>query len=186
MKLLLIASIVAAACAGNASAQQAKASGSTLQEVKHRSHSIAAPRECLATLRQMFTYLRKAEPNIIRDEAAQKRWLSKDLREALMRQVATFTNPEENHDLPSNSTFVGSWDYPTTYSIVSSRRYGQRAVVDVLYKWGPNTNYPGDERTSSFIFVLEDGVWKLDDIYTFKGEFVSAGSLSEELRTRHK
>jgi hypothetical protein len=38
--------------------------------------------------------------------------------------------------------------------------YGKRAVIDVLYKWGPKTNYPGDERTTSFIFLLEDGAWK--------------------------
>ena len=84
----------------------------------------------------------------------------------------------------SNNTFIGSWDQPSTYAIVSSRRYGKRAVIDVLYKWGPKTNYPGDERTTSFIFLLEDGAWKLDDIYTFRGEFVQAESLNQYLRSK--
>src|SRR3712207_8727287 len=39
-------------------------------------------------------------------------------------------HPDQAIDLPSNKTFVGSWDYPTTYSIIGSRRYGERAVVE--------------------------------------------------------
>ena len=45
-------------------------------------------------------------------------------------------------------------------------------------------DYPGDERTTSFIFVFEDGAWKLDDIYTFRGEFVHAESLNQYLRSK--
>jgi hypothetical protein len=54
----------------------------------------------------------------------------------------------------------------------------------VLYNWGPNTNYAGDERTTSFVFVLEDGAWKLDDIYTFGGKFVTAQSLYQYFREK--
>jgi hypothetical protein len=57
-------------------------------------------------------------------------------------------------------------------------------VIDVLYKWGPKTNYSGDERTSSFVFLYEDGAWKLDDVYTFRGAFVQAESLSQYLREK--
>ena len=103
---------------------------------------------------------------------------------ALQQKVTTFTSPQDNPDFPGNSTFVGSWDYPSTYSIVASRRYGKRAIIDVLYKWGPKTNYPNDERTTSFIFLLEDGKWKLDDVYTFRGEFVQAESLNQYLREK--
>ena len=155
-----------------------------ITEVRSNANTVAAPRECIATFRQFLSYLQKKEPSIVRDEQAQKRWLTQELRKAFMEKVAMFTNPQENPDFPSNATFIGSWDYPTTYSIVSSRRYGKRAVIDVLYKWGPNTNYPGDERTTSFIFLLEDGAWKLDDIYTFRGEFVRAYSLSRYLREK--
>ena len=157
---------------------------SGIVEVRHNTPAAAAPRECVAAFRGFFQYLQKSEPGIVRDEQAQKRWLSQELRKALAQKLATFTTPKDDPDYPSNNTFIGSWDQPSTYAIVSSRRYGKRAVIDVLYKWGPKTNYPGDERTTSFIFLLEDGAWKLDDIYTFRGEFVQAESLNQYLREK--
>jgi len=155
-----------------------------ITEVKQNSPAVAAPRECLESFREFFHYLQSRDRSIVRDEAAQKRWLTEELRKALAQKVATFTSPADNPDFPSNATFIGSWDYPTTYSIVASRRYGKRAILDLLYKWGPKTNYPGDERTTSFIFLLEDGAWKLDDIYTFRGEFATAESLSQYFREK--
>ena len=168
----------------SATAQTQQRTSTKIEEVKQRSIAVAAPRECLTAFREFFSYLQKADTNIIRDEAAQKRWLSEELRKSLAQKVATFTSPNDDPDYPSNATFVGSWDYPTTYAVVASRRYGSRAVIDVLYKWGPNTNYPGDERTSSFVFIFEDRAWKLDDIYTFRGKFVQAESLSQYLREK--
>jgi hypothetical protein len=167
-------------CAGLVCAQGA--SNAAIGEVKHTAPAVAAPRECLVTFRDFFRYLQTSDHGIIRDEQAQKRWLTQELRKALAQKLATFSSPADDPDYPSNNTFIGSWDQPSTYSIVSSRRYGKRAVIDVLYKWGPKTNYPGDERTTSFIFLLEDGAWKLDDIYTFRGEFVQAESLNQYLR----
>lgn len=155
-----------------------------IKESRPKAAAVAAPKECLLTFREFFSYVQKSEPSIVRDEQAQKRWLTQELRKALTQKVATFTSPQDNPDFPGNNTFIGSWDHPTTYSIVSSRRYGKRAVIDVLYKWGPKTNYPGDERTTSFIFMLEDGAWKLDDVYTFRGEFVQAESLNQYLREK--
>jgi len=155
-----------------------------IAEVKHNGSSVAAPRECLVVFREFFSYLQKNEPGIVKDEQAQQQWLTQQLRKALKEKLATFTSPQDDPDYPSNRTFIGSWDSPTTYSIVASRRYGKRAVIDVLYKWGPKTNYPGDERTTSFIFVTEDGKWKLDDVYTFRGEFVQAESLNQYLREK--
>jgi hypothetical protein len=187
MKIFLLALtlvIVVSGSSQNAFTQKREPSRNTIQEVKHQSVAAVAPRECLATFRDFFHYLQKPDANIIRDEVAQKRWLSQELRKALAQKVATFTSPADDPDFPSNATFVGSWDYPTTYAVVASRRYGQRAVIDVLYKWGPKTNYPGDERTTSFIFLYQDGAWKLDDIYTFRGEFVQAESLSQYLREK--
>ena len=155
-----------------------------ITEVKHSGAAVAAPRESLATFREFFSYLQKKDTSIIKDEQAQQRWLTQQLRKALKDKVATFTSPQDNPDFPSNNTFIGSWDSPTTYSIVASRRYGKRDIIDLLYKWGPKTNYPGDERTTSFIFVLKEGKWKLDDVYTFRGEFVQAESLNQYLREK--
>jgi hypothetical protein len=169
-------------CAGLICAQQSAKSAIT--EVKQTAPSVVAPRECLVAFREFFRYLQNTEPGIVRNEQAQKRWLSQNLRKALAQKLATFSSAADDPDYPSNSTFIGAWDQPTTYAIVSSRRYGKRAVIDVLYKWGPQTNYPGDERTTSFIFLLEDGAWKLDDIYTFRGKFVEAESLNQYLLSK--
>ena len=150
-----------------------------IAEVKGKTVAAAAPSECVLAWREFFSYLQKKETNIVKDERSQKLFLSKNLRTAFQQKIASFTSAADDPDFPGNGTFIGSWDYPSTYSIVSSRRYGNRAIIDVLYKWGPKTNYPGDERTTSFIYVLEDGRWKLDDVYTFRGEFATAESLNQ-------
>jgi hypothetical protein len=150
-----------------------------ITELKGKTISVAAPKQCLLAFREFFNYLQKNEPSIVKDERAQKLFLSENLRKAFQQKIASFTSGSDDPDFPSNATFIGSWDYPTTYSIVSSRRYGDRAIIDVLYKWGPKTNYPGDERTTSFIYVFEDRMWKLDDVYTFRGEFATAESLNQ-------
>jgi hypothetical protein len=155
-----------------------------IEEVTHKTPAVAAPKECLLAFREFFRYLQKTDVSIVRDEQAQNRWLTQELRKALTAKVATFTSPKDDPDFPSNNTFIGSWDHPSTYSIVASRRYGPRAVIDVLYKWGPKTNYPGDERTTSFIFLLEDGGWKLDDVYIFRGKFAQAESLNQYFREK--
>ena len=143
-----------------------------------------APIECLTVFRQFFSYVQRPEPSIVRDEHAQIKWLSKNLREALKQKVASFKDQPNDPDFPGNGTFVGTWDFPTTFTIVGSRRYGNRAVIDVWYAWGKATNYPGDTRLSYFIFRLEDGRWKLDDLYTFRGEFAAAESLNAYLRSK--
>jgi len=153
----------------------------TIAEVKSSAVAATAPKQCLLAFREFFSYLQESESNIVKDERSQKLFLSENLRKAFQQKIASFGNTADDPDFPGNGTFIGSWDYPTTYSVVSSRRYGKRAVIDVLYKWGPKTNYPGDERTTSFIYVLEDGMWKLDDIYTFRGEFATAESLNQYL-----
>ena len=153
----------------------------TITEVKGKTVAAAAPRQCLNAFREFFSYLQKKETSIVKDERSQKLFLSANLRKAFQEKIASFASGSDDPDFPSNQTFIGSWDYPSTYSIVSSRRYGNLAIIDVLYKWGPNTNYPGDERTTSFIYVFEDRIWKLDDIYTFRGEFAAAESLNQYL-----
>jgi hypothetical protein len=152
----------------------------TIAEVKSTITTVA-PKQCLLAFREFFSYLQKSDTNIVKDERSQKLFLSENLRKAFQQKIASFANASDDPDFPGNGTFIGSWDYPTTYSIVSSRRYGNRAIIDVLYKWGPKTNYPGDERTTSFIYVFEDRRWKLDDIYTFRGEFATAESLNQYL-----
>lgn len=166
----------------NAGGQQAK-----IREIRSRLPANAeAPRECMTALREFMNYIFRDKPDMAEDAEAQKRWLTGSLREKLAYRLELSRqqqkqNPDDKIDFPSNSTFIGSWEHPTTYSIAGSRRYGERAVIDVHYEWGKGTNYPGDTRLVSYVFLLEDGSWKLDDVYTFRGEFIHAHSLSEEL-----
>ena len=158
---------------------------STLKETARKPLAVTvAPQECLSAFRQFFSYVQQDKPSIVTDEPAQQRWLTKNLREALKQKVATFKDQPDNPDFPGNGTFVGTWDKPTTFTVIGSRRYGTRAVIDVWYTWGKGTNYPGDTRLSYFIFVLEDNRWKLDDVYTFRGEFATAESLNAYLRSK--
>ena len=155
-----------------------------IKEMVRPGASKAAPPDCIATFKQFFAYVQREKPSIVSDKTAQAKWLSKNLREALEQKINSFKDQPDNPDFPGNGTFVGSWDYPTTYAVVGSRRYDKRAVVDVWYEWGKGTNYSGDTRLTSFVFVQEDGGWKLDDIYTFRGEFAAAESLNAYLKEK--
>jgi hypothetical protein len=127
----------------------------------------------------------KPEPNLTKDKAAQGELLSRHTRDGidhLWKAYAKFEKDNPGYDCsPNNDLFVGAWDYPTTYSIMGSRRYASRVVIDISYRWGPETNYPGDERLVSYALVLEDGRWKLEDIYTFHGHYTDAKSLTTSL-----
>jgi hypothetical protein len=153
-----------------------------IKEVVKPASIKTAPAECIATFKQFFAYVQREKPSIVSDKSAQAKWFSKNLQEALDEKVKSFKDQPDNPDFPGNGTFVGSWDYPTTYAVVGSRRYDKRAVIDVWYEWGKGTNYPGDTRLTSFVFVLESGAWKLDDIYTYRGKFTAAESLNAYLK----
>lgn len=157
--VLLTICAVALACAQQVIAQKrqraAVAQRGAIQEVKTKSVTVAAPAECLLAFEEFFLYLQKADANIVRDEVAQKRWLTQELRKALAQKVATFASPADDPDYPSNATFVGSWDYPSTYSIAASRRYGQRAVIDVLYKWDQTRTIPAMSAPALSSFVTK-------------------------------
>lgn len=164
---------------------------SGIREVPNRARAIRqAPVECLAVFRAFFAYAQKREPSILTDQKAQERWLSRLMRKALATHIQQSGDPKENPDYPSNQSFVGVWDAPTTFSVVGSRHYDfqnpdnpddNRAVIDVLDEWSKaknvNNNYPGEKSLRSFIFVFEDGAWKLDDVYTFSDKYATPESL---------
>lgn len=163
----------------------------TMREVPNRARAIkSAPAECIKVFRAFFAYVQKREPSILADQKAQERWLSQSMRKALAAHIQRSGKPQENPDYPSNQSFVGVWDDPTTFSIIGSRHYDyrnsdnpddNRAVIDVLYEWSkttpPANNYPGEKSLKSFVFVYEDGAWKLDDVYTFSDKFATPESL---------
>jgi hypothetical protein len=183
--LLAVASI-ALVLAGFVAAQKQggkRSAPATIREEAPTNVAAApAPAECAALVRALVAYVSHEKPDITTDSAAQNRWLSESLRKALAHRLEAYKeyakkNADSPEGPPGNADFVGSWDYPTTFSIVGSRLEGVHAVVDVTFTWGPETQYPGDKRLTSYAFVREGNAWKLDDIYTFRGEFVEASSL---------
>ena len=157
------------------------------EEKSHKAIGGSAPTECLTFARGFIAYIFQKTPDLGEDKAGQQRWLSQNLQKGLAHRQETYRehvkeNPDTPEQPPGNRDFVGSWDYPTAYSILGSRRYGNRAVVDLEFRWGVKTNYPGDRRLVSYILVNESG-WKLDDVYIFQGEFTGgAHSLSSEFQ----
>ncbi len=162
-----------------------------MQEAENSAIQKQAPVECLAVFREFFAYVKKIDPDIIRDKDAQNRWLPKSLRKALEHNVASFGKETNGPDFPNNQTFLGVWNEPENYSIIGSRHYDyhdgnnpedNRAVIDVLYDWGHedslDNQYPGEKSLLSFTFIFEDEVWKLDDIYNFNDKFAPSESLN--------
>lgn len=165
-----------------------------MREVENKSQANnQASTECLATFRAFFAYVQKSEPSLVTDEKAQNRWLTESMRKAFVERANRPVKPDEKSDNPTNETFLNVWNRPTTYSIVGSRHYDfrnadnpndNRTIIDVLYEWDEKTDglenqYLGEKSLYSYIFVYEDGAWKLDDIYTYDDEYASPESLRQ-------
>lgn len=190
LPLVLIASC-AFVSAGSPGAQSRTTGSSRRAEVREEvaatRNGAVAPAEAIQRVRELIKYLFHEKPDIASDTSAQTRWLSEPMRKALANRQKVYaqyakTNPDSPEGPPSNSDFIGSWNYPTSFRLVGSRLAGQRAVVDVLFTWGKDTEYPGDTRLTYYVLVREKGSWKLEDIYTFEGKFVAAESLLETFR----
>jgi hypothetical protein len=156
----------------------------TIREEKLSAVVADAPSECALIVREFIAYISREKPDIASDKQAQNRWLSDSLRKALVHRLGVYKeydkkNPDSADGPPGNGDFVGSWDYPSSYAITAARRYDKRAIVDVIYTWGPKTQYAGDKRLVSYVLVREGNGWKIEDLYTFHGEFVSASSLNQ-------
>ena len=185
---LILVLVVADSC------RKASVGPSMAEAQNNSSIKTEAPAECIAVFRVFFDYVRKAEPSLITDQEAQGRWLSKLFRKSLAEAIKRAGSPKDNPDYPSNGSFVGVWSYPTSFSIIGSRHYDyrnahnpddNRAIIDVLYEWDEkgslDNQYPGTKALKSFVFVFEDGTWKLDDVYTFSDEYATPGSLRADL-----
>jgi hypothetical protein len=194
-KLSLFVSIASCVLlfAGNDVAQTRATEGPVRAQVREEAavkrNPTEAPAEALQRVREFIKYLFHQKPDIATDKSAQNRWLSEPMRKALANRQTVYAayakeNPDSPEEPPSNSDFIGSWNYPTGFRFLGSRLAGQRAVVDVLFTWGKNTEYPGDTRLTYYVLVRENGSWKLEDIYTFEGKFVSAESLLETFRQK--
>ena len=58
-------------------------------------------------------------------------------------------------------------------------------MIDVMYEWGKedteDNQYPGVRNLHTFIFIFEDGAWKLEDTYVYNDEFTRSESLHQYL-----
>jgi len=161
-----------------------KTTATAIQEEKGTPAAVSAPPECAQLVRDFVAYISHEKPDIASDKQAQGRWLSAELRKALDHRQTAYNdyakkNPDSPEGPPGNGDFVGSWDYPTSYGIAGSRLYNNRALVDVIFKWGPKTQYPGDSRLVSYVLIRDGSGWKIEDIYTYRGEFNETGSLMQ-------
>jgi hypothetical protein len=153
------------------------------------SHSISSPSTPLPenVTKDFFAYLLSSKNNIATDGKAQVRWLSSSLRELLTAtsmasKKAAEERPKEKIDFPNNGTFLASWDSPTSFELSASQQTPFLALVAILCHWGPQSEYANDERTMTFILILEDDAWRVSDIHTHAGKFVSDGLLTRDLQ----
>lgn len=141
--------------------------------------------EAAATLRDFISYTLRRKPELFQDEIAQRKFLTEDLRNGVAHHWRIYQEYIKEHETPTspdNGTFVGAWEFPSGYTIKGGRQSGDQIIIDVLFKWdNPQANYYGDTRDVSYTFSLEDGAWKLHDMYTHQGKFIGAYSLREKL-----
>lgn len=109
-------------------------------------------------------------PDISTDEAAQKRWLTKELRKKLLRanQVIGSQQPKTD-EVPTpefdNTTIRFGWDPASKLEIVKSVVDSPaRATVSGKMIWLPAQDYAGSVRDAAFILEKEDDHWKIADI----------------------
>ena len=131
-----------------------------------------ASRSAIASLTALFAYIKKDKPDIMSDDVAQSKWLTRSLRKELKdfniaEAEKMRLNPDDKPEYADNATFTGVWNQPTTYSIVSSRQYdyrdrnnphAYRTIIDVLYEWDrkdlPDNEYPGVRHSApTYIFT---------------------------------
>lgn len=140
-----------------------------------------------ATVNDFFTYLLSKKHAIVKDSAAQNRWLTKDVRHTLATaegasNKAAKAHPDEQVDSPDNGTFLAAWDPPTSFKITGAKAKDATATVDLLFTWGPKTQYPGETRKMTVLLAQEDGGWKVSDIQSHAAKFNQASTLLGDLR----
>jgi hypothetical protein len=96
---------------------------------------------------------------------------SKDIKE----------HPKEMPDPSIEEKISTFWDLPSHVEITSTNESGDSATVLLLCTWGKGTDYEGDKQPISLIFRKSPKGWKIDNITTPDGKFVSRSDLREEL-----
>ena len=151
----------------------------------------AEPATPEATVNDFFHYLLTSKRDIIKDPAAQSRWLTKDVRHALAvadaaSGKAAKAHPNEEIDGPTNGTFLAAWDPPTSFKVTDAKSTPPTARVNLRFTWGPKTQYPGETRNMTALLTLEDGAWKISDIHSHATKFNPESTLLRDLQNLAK
>jgi hypothetical protein len=146
----------------------------------------ATPATPDAVVNDFFKYLLSPKHDIMKDSGAQNRWLTKDLRHTVASSDAAATkaakaHPNEQIDGVTNGTFLATWDPPTNFKIADTKATPPTARVDLLYTWGPKSQYPGETRKMTVLLTQEDGAWKVSDIQSHKSKFNPESTLLNDL-----
>jgi hypothetical protein len=199
---ILFALVLAASCSGPSSREDALhkpaiyarsgeltvAHSDTFARDRDPSSGFASPREGVEDFMQIL-FTRKV-PAMLHDHSVNRRFFSASLRQQValsIKQAATWkqgwgdyrTHPGIRDEL--NKGVYRAWDTPCSFSLASSHITRDRAIVDVIYKWGRGQQYSGDIRVTSAILVKENGRWFIDDLYTHEGRFCSSDSFKSGL-----
>ncbi len=125
-------------------------------------------------VREFYAYLaasdrRTEAPNIRDDTAAQEHWLSQALRDSLRRANAAIRRlPRKRDEIPvtefDSASLRFGWDPPGRFVITRTAKAPFTAIVAGVMVWGPRQQYAGSRRNASFVLVMENGAWRVDDI----------------------
>jgi hypothetical protein len=135
-----------------------------------------------------FNYLLKPTTNIAVDVAAQQQWLALNLQKLLIETSAAVTAarrlPEVDGPdpaIPDNHTFLDSWDAPTTCRTASNQATTTMVQINMVCRWGTETNYPGSSRNATVLLAKQDSTWHITDIQMHKSEYGREFSLEQAL-----
>ena len=116
-------------------------------------------------------------------------WFTSELNQLMngyikLRSKDIKEHPKEMPDPSIEEKLSIFWDLPSHVEITSANESGDSALVLLLCTWGKGTDYEGDKQPISLIFKKSPRGWKIDNITTPKGKFVSQSDLREELSNK--
>ena len=124
--------------------------------------------------------------DISSDTAAQQRFLSSRLRDALHGCLEYHrTHPLKEGDIPGgwpdNASFLLAWDPLKLFKVNRTTKTPYTAIVGGRCIWVKGQQYEHEVRPTFFILRYERGDWRVDDIQAAKANFNPDMSLFSSL-----
>lgn len=131
--------------------------------------------------RDFFRYLVENDITTTRrdinsDSAAQQRFLSSRLRDALQDCLEYHrTHPPKDGEIsgepPNNASFLLAWDPPKLFKVNRTTKTPYTAIVAGRCIWVKGQQYEYEVRPTFFILRFERGEWRVDDVQAAKANF---------------